>query len=175
MPRSFILYFCLHSCHPTLSRAYSHTPTYSTVLTIAHFDGTSILSLHIIHPNALKAFSDSVATDITATPALATWPSTKSTSSLARQDIPSQWLWPHGRQRHRLARGIYKHYWPRTKTTNAEGVSTSKETINDSGNGSQQTIPNASIFNDNSVEPPSTLYENGECPRNKVFACSPIF
>jgi hypothetical protein len=39
--------FCLCSCCPLhLLRRYSYTPTYPTVLTIVHLDGTSILSLY---------------------------------------------------------------------------------------------------------------------------------
>jgi hypothetical protein len=41
--------FCLCSCCPLhLLRRYSYTPTYPTVLTIVHLDGTSILSLYSI-------------------------------------------------------------------------------------------------------------------------------
>jgi Transposase IS4 len=39
--------FCLCSCCPLhLLRLYSYTPSYPTVLTIVHLDGTSILSLY---------------------------------------------------------------------------------------------------------------------------------
>jgi hypothetical protein len=41
--------FCPHSCRPIIPRALSRTPTYPTVLTIVHSDGTSILSLHNKH------------------------------------------------------------------------------------------------------------------------------
>jgi hypothetical protein len=41
--------FCLCSyCPLHLLRLYSYTPTYPTVLTIVHLDGTSILSLDTI-------------------------------------------------------------------------------------------------------------------------------
>jgi hypothetical protein len=41
--------FCLCSCCPLhLLRRYSYTPTYPTVLTIVHLNGTSILSLYSI-------------------------------------------------------------------------------------------------------------------------------
>jgi hypothetical protein len=44
--------FCLRSCcllH--LLRRHSYTPTYLTVLTIVHLDGTSILSLYTTSKN----------------------------------------------------------------------------------------------------------------------------
>jgi hypothetical protein len=48
----FAHWFCVfypHSCQPIIPRALSRTPTYPTVLTIVHWDGTSILSLHNIY------------------------------------------------------------------------------------------------------------------------------
>jgi hypothetical protein len=45
------------------------------------------------------------------------------------------------------------------KTTRAKGVRASKDTISGSEDDSRQTLPDASIFNDDSVETPSTLYD----------------
>jgi hypothetical protein len=44
-------------------------------------------------------------------------------------------------------------------TTRANGVRASKDTISGSEDESQQTLPDASILNDDSVETPSTLYD----------------
>ena len=108
--------------------------------------------------NAYKAFGGAVATDLTATSALATPPSTKSTSSLAppgyTKPVATASRSPKTPSHSRNIKALPAQ----DKTTKAKGVSTSKETISDSEDELRQTLPNASIFNDSSVETSSTLY-----------------
>jgi hypothetical protein len=101
--------------------------------------------------NAYKAFSGTLATESTTTPALMTPQSTKSTSSLA----PPGYTKP-------VPRASWSPKTPshsRNKTTRPKRVRVSKDTISGSEDESQQAPPNASIFNDDSVETPSTFYD----------------
>jgi hypothetical protein len=108
--------------------------------------------------NAYKAFSGAVTMDAV-TPALATPPSTKSASSLAppgyTKPVPMASWSPKTPSRSRNMQALLAQ----NKTTRAKRVRASKVTISGSKDESQQTLPDATILNDDSAETPNTLYD----------------
>ena len=117
--------------------------------------------------NAYKAFSSTITTKSTATPVLATLQSTKSTSSLALLRYI------------KLVAIAIASQSPKTpsylqdKTSKTKGVSTSKRTISDSEDELQQTLPNTSISNNNSVETLSNVY-NAPSFKNGVLGAGSL-
>jgi hypothetical protein len=101
--------------------------------------------------NGYKAFSGALTTDA-ATPAPATPLSTRSASSLAppgyTKPVPTASWSPKTPSRSRNKQVLLA----KNKTTRAKGVSGSEDE-------SQQTPPDAFIFNDDSVDTPTTFYD----------------
>jgi hypothetical protein len=90
---------------------------------------------------------------------LATPPSTKSASSLAppgyTKPVPMASWSPKTPSRSRNMQALLAQ----NKTTRAKRVRASKDTISGSKDESQQTLPDATILNDDSAETPNTLYD----------------